>query len=88
MLVKPTPRNVNLGSDRFAMFNKERDVSVPAIAKRVSSLIQLLKGRYYPVLILVDRETRSQAAKEIEASLADLLEHDYGIKRHIFNMVP
>ena len=27
MLVKPTPRNVNLGSGRFAMFNKERDIS-------------------------------------------------------------
>ena len=26
MLVKPTPRNVSLGSDRFAMFNKERDI--------------------------------------------------------------
>ena len=27
MLVKPTPRNVNLGNRRFAMFNKERDIS-------------------------------------------------------------
>jgi hypothetical protein len=27
LLVKPTPRNVNLGSGRFAMFNKERDMS-------------------------------------------------------------
>ena len=28
MLVKPTPRNVNLGNGRFAMFNKERDISL------------------------------------------------------------
>jgi hypothetical protein len=28
LLVKPTPRNVNLGSDRFAMFNKQRDISI------------------------------------------------------------
>jgi hypothetical protein len=28
LLVKPTPRNVNLGNGRFAMFNKERDISV------------------------------------------------------------
>ena len=28
MLVKQTPRNVNLGNGRFAMFNKERDISV------------------------------------------------------------
>jgi hypothetical protein len=27
LLVKPTPRNVNLGSGRFAMLNKERDIS-------------------------------------------------------------
>jgi hypothetical protein len=26
LLAKPPPRNVNLGSDRFAMFNKERDI--------------------------------------------------------------
>ena len=25
MLAKPTSRNLNLGSDRFSMFNKERD---------------------------------------------------------------
>jgi hypothetical protein len=28
LLVKPTPRNVNRGSDRFAMFNKERDIPI------------------------------------------------------------
>ena len=26
MLAKPTPLNINLGSDRFAMFNKVRDI--------------------------------------------------------------
>jgi hypothetical protein len=26
LLVKLTPRNVNLGNGRFAMFNKERDI--------------------------------------------------------------
>jgi hypothetical protein len=26
LLAKPAPRNVNLGSDRFAMFNKKRDI--------------------------------------------------------------
>jgi hypothetical protein len=26
LLAKPTPRNLNLGSDRFAMFNKKRDI--------------------------------------------------------------
>jgi hypothetical protein len=26
LLAKPTPHNVNLGNDRFAMFNKKRDI--------------------------------------------------------------
>jgi hypothetical protein len=26
LLAKPTPLNINLGSDRFAMFNKHRDI--------------------------------------------------------------
>ena len=35
MLAKPTPPNINLGSDRFSMFNKERDIpkNRPATAK-------------------------------------------------------
>jgi hypothetical protein len=34
LLAKPTPRNVNLGSDRFAMFNKERDIPPSALQKQ------------------------------------------------------
>jgi hypothetical protein len=30
LLAKPTPRNLNLGSDRFAMFNKKRDIPCDA----------------------------------------------------------
>jgi len=26
LFAKPTPLNINLGSDRFSMFNKERDI--------------------------------------------------------------
>jgi hypothetical protein len=32
LLAKPTPHNLNLGSDRFAMFNNERDI--PAVRRR------------------------------------------------------
>jgi hypothetical protein len=31
LLAKPTQLNINLSSDRFAMFNKERDISVASI---------------------------------------------------------
>jgi hypothetical protein len=30
LLAKPTQLNINLSSDRFAMFNKERDISLEA----------------------------------------------------------
>jgi hypothetical protein len=26
LLAKPSPLNINLGSDRFSMFNKKRDI--------------------------------------------------------------
>jgi hypothetical protein len=29
LLAKPMPLNINLGSDRFSMFNNERDIFVP-----------------------------------------------------------
>jgi hypothetical protein len=37
LLAKPTPRNVNLGSDRFAMFNKERDIPIQYIVRANAS---------------------------------------------------
>jgi hypothetical protein len=35
LLAKPTPLNINSGSDRFAMFNKQRDI--PADLRRIPS---------------------------------------------------
>ena len=29
LLAKPMPLNIDLGSDRFSMFNNERDIFVP-----------------------------------------------------------
>ncbi|MGN6115978.1 MAG: DUF4276 family protein [Nitrobacter sp.] len=57
-----------------------KDVSVVAIAKRVSSLIKLLKDRYYPVLVLVDREGRPQTSQELEQALCTELVDQHGIK--------
>jgi hypothetical protein len=31
LLAKPTPLNINLGSDRFAKFNNERDIPFAAL---------------------------------------------------------
>ena len=35
LLAKPMPPNINLSSDRFAMFNKKRDISVLNSGTRV-----------------------------------------------------
>ena len=41
MFAKPTPLNINLGSDRFAMFNKKRDIprEWPSFKTRLRDLI-------------------------------------------------
>jgi hypothetical protein len=36
LLAKPTPRNVNLGNVRFAMFNNQRDIAALSGAKIVA----------------------------------------------------
>jgi hypothetical protein len=38
LLAKPTPLNINLGSDRFAMFNKVRDIPRICLAQAVLRL--------------------------------------------------
>ena len=50
-----------------------RDVAIGAIAKNVASLIRLLKGRYRPVFVVVDRESRRQSSKEMETSIINEL---------------
>jgi hypothetical protein len=49
------------------------DVSVSAMAKVVSSLIKLFKGRYFPVFVVVDRENRKETSEALEHLLCDEL---------------
>jgi hypothetical protein len=35
LLAKPPPRNVNHGNDRFAMFNKDRDIPDNVFVERL-----------------------------------------------------
>lgn len=44
-------------------------VSIEAMAKRISSLISLLNNRYYPIIILVDREDRDITCLDFERAL-------------------
>jgi hypothetical protein len=49
------------------------DVQLGAIANRLASLIRLLKQRWTPIVIIIDREERSDAASAVAKTLLDLL---------------
>lgn len=40
-------------------------VTLDAIAKKVSSLIRLFNNRYYPIIVVIDRENRTESSSEI-----------------------
>jgi hypothetical protein len=50
-----------------------KDVALNAIAKATYSLIRLFRDRHYPVIIVVDREGRSEPSEWIEQELTRLL---------------
>lgn len=51
-----------------------RDVSIAAIARRVETHMRLLANRYYPVVIIFDREEREASCAELAAQLSALLD--------------
>lgn len=57
------------------------DVSISAIAKTAASFIKLFKDRYFPVVIIVDRERRSEPAASIEHKLLSELIDVYGVDK-------
>jgi hypothetical protein len=46
-----------------------KEVKISVIAPRIASLIRALGGKYYPIFIIIDREERTQSAKEIKKDL-------------------
>ena len=50
-----------------------KDVALEAIAQAAFSLISLFRGRHYPIVLVVDREKRSQPSEQIEKDLKDKL---------------
>jgi hypothetical protein len=51
-----------------------RDVSIPAIVKAIESFINLFKDRYFPIVIIVDREGRAESSISIEQMILDQLQ--------------
>lgn len=46
-----------------------KSVQMSAIAKKVASHCRLLKGKCYPIIIIIDRESRSTSCEEIREEL-------------------
>ena len=46
-----------------------KSVSTSALAKQLATLIRLWKQRYYPIVVVVDLETRTQSASDFAADL-------------------
>lgn len=46
-----------------------KDVSIEAMAKKIASLIRLLNNRHYPIVILVDKESRKISCEEMISKL-------------------
>jgi low affinity Fe/Cu permease len=50
-----------------------KDVSIEAMAKKIASLIRVLNNRHYPIIILVDKESRSISCKEMINKLEETI---------------
>ena len=46
-----------------------KKVEISAIAKRIATNLKILKGRHYPVIILIDREDRTSSIHDIKRLL-------------------
>ncbi len=50
-----------------------KTVSMLAIAKRLATQIKLLNNRHYPIIVLIDRETRNESAESLKKELHEEL---------------
>jgi hypothetical protein len=48
-----------------------KDVSIEAMGKKIASLIRVLNNRHYPIVILVDKESRNISCKEMIGKLEE-----------------
>lgn len=51
-----------------------KDVTINAIAKKIASHIRLLGNKYYPIVILVDKERRNIGFEDMAAAIRNALE--------------
>ena len=64
-----------------------KSVKIEAIAKKLASLIRLLNNNYYPIVIFIDREKRTESSDEIIVKLKNALNSlDINIENLIFGV--
>jgi GTP cyclohydrolase I len=63
LFAKPTPLNIDLSSDRFSMFNKERDI--PRIVG-ISKLARIVDAYAYAKRLQIQERLTAQIANTIE----------------------
>ncbi|MCK5604962.1 DUF4276 family protein [Candidatus Pacearchaeota archaeon] len=63
------------------------NVSISAIAKRIVSLVRILKGRNYPFIVIFDREKRRESVLEIEKLLTKEIK-SFGCNEDIILGIP
>lgn len=50
-----------------------KDVTIPALSKKIASLVKAMGDKHYPVIILVDKEKRKISADEMKKALEEEL---------------
>jgi hypothetical protein len=66
LLAKPTQLNINLSSDRFAMFNKERDISGDVVGSPMKcAIVAHLPDEHF--VIRVDGRVKSRHRRFVDA---------------------
>ncbi|MBN8685918.1 MAG: DUF4276 family protein [Chitinophagales bacterium] len=50
-----------------------KNVTISAIAKKISSMIRMFGNRHYPIIVLIDKEDRENSIKDICTELHDNL---------------
>jgi hypothetical protein len=64
-----------------------RDVELEAIVKRVDLHIQNLNNRFHPIIILIDRETRSMSSDEIALYISRRLDERGHANQYVVGVV-
>lgn len=61
---------------RVQMINNGSDVTMEVMAKQIASHVRLLRGKHFPIIIIFDRERRTETTHEIKSLILHTLKKD------------